>query len=349
MKGQIAAVNRSIMTGKRSVCCALLKRDAVPNFVGYSSEEDVSEAYKSYMLKHPDTSNPIAAAIAIHKNDSKEFKYTITNNVYGETGNLYMQSPSDDPGPDSGYMVLQYYLDKFYMESGASKKNIDKLNQMPIQNNDTYLRPGTTKATVPIPIIRQPSSNDSDCSIVMHNTIILLPIHIENNPRKSIRNEAVFAIMFFMVVHIVTASVPAFTLDDGKNIRYRTESESLKMTTCLLPNMNLYWIFRIMLYLESKGIGAHYDTLSSGLYKDDPFTLSKAMWMMVASWFIQLFIIWYFDGCWPWQTGVPKPFHFPFMNGTTDMPPTGFFGEKRMHWENKKVHATILFFNEIYD
>ncbi|KAG1691224.1 ATP-binding cassette sub-family A member 17 [Nymphon striatum] len=66
-------------------------------------------------------------------------------------------------------------------------------------------------------------------------------------------------------------------------------------------------------------IGAQWDNLNTGLLKNDPFTLSKAMWMMVASWFIQFFIIWYFDGCWPWQNGVPKPFYFPFMifNGKT--------------------------------
>ncbi|KAG1691223.1 ATP-binding cassette sub-family A member 3 [Nymphon striatum] len=119
--------------------------------------------------------------------------------------------------------------------------------------------------------------------------------------------------MFCVVAQIAMAVVPAFTLDDGTNTRYSSESESLKMVTCLLPNINLYWIFRIMLYSESKGIGAQWDNLNTGLLKNDPFTLSKAMWMMVASWFIQFFIIWYFDGCWPWQNGVPKPFYFPFM------------------------------------
>ncbi|XP_013772633.2 ATP-binding cassette sub-family A member 3-like [Limulus polyphemus] len=126
-------------------------------------------------------------------------------------------------------------------------------------------------------------------------------------------NKPVASVICTIILWECSFSVPQNLMDPYGGSKYGDTSLSLKLASCLLPNMAMHWAVRVMSTFESFKEGATWTNLGKAALPGDNLTLGGIMGMMIASLVVYGVIIWYVDAVWPWQFGIPKPFYFPFM------------------------------------
>ncbi|XP_046544464.1 phospholipid-transporting ATPase ABCA3-like [Haliotis rubra] len=113
---------------------------------------------------------------------------------------------------------------------------------------------------------------------------------------------AVSGIMFFV------SYCPYFYLA----IIYQNMSRPAKLASCLLFNVGMAFGANVISLYEGAGTGAQWSNFHEPATVDDNFSLLDAMLMLLGDTAIHLLITWYLDNVWPGESGVPKPFYFPF-------------------------------------
>ncbi|XP_076318605.1 phospholipid-transporting ATPase ABCA3-like isoform X2 [Tachypleus tridentatus] len=126
-------------------------------------------------------------------------------------------------------------------------------------------------------------------------------------------NKPVVSVIFTVILWQCSYSVPQNLMDSYGSSNYNDISLSLKLASCLLPNMALYWAVRVMSTFESYKEGATWANIGKAALPGDNLTLGGIMGIMIASLVVYGVIIWYVDAVWPWQFGIPKPVYFPLM------------------------------------
>lgn len=119
-------------------------------------------------------------------------------------------------------------------------------------------------------------------------------------------NSPVVGVVFAVICWVASYSLPTSLLDPLGQDLYNSIRASAKLGTSLLPNAGLYWCFRLVGFLEARGIGASWSHLWSPAMPGDNVSLGQVMLMMLASIFLYALLLWYLDNIWPLQYGIPK-------------------------------------------
>ncbi|OQR76348.1 ATP-binding cassette sub-family A member 1-like [Tropilaelaps mercedesae] len=123
---------------------------------------------------------------------------------------------------------------------------------------------------------------------------------------------AILGAIIALLAWILTIVLAANLLDTtGRNL-YLKLSADKKILTSLLPNCGLHWAFKIISFWEQSGRGAKWTNIHHISKAGDNVTLLGILGMMVLSWLIFGFLIFYLDAINPWQLGVPKSPFFLF-------------------------------------
>lgn len=85
-----------------------------------------------------------------------------------------------------------------------------------------------------------------------------------------------------------------------------------RIFSALLPVGSLFWFISIMDYLERYDIGLNFSTLTKSSTNFGDFTMLLNIIIILMSYFIYAFLIWYIDNVWPFQYGIPKSPFFIF-------------------------------------
>ncbi|GBO01237.1 ATP-binding cassette sub-family A member 3 [Araneus ventricosus] len=123
-------------------------------------------------------------------------------------------------------------------------------------------------------------------------------------------NRAVFAIIVLLVVYILSFTLLSVKLLDPFNeSAYFSMSVISKLGICLFPQTALVTAIFLISSYEASGEGVHWSNISEFALLPE-VNLLMVILTMLFSCFLYVFLLWYFDGVWPWQPGVPRPFYF---------------------------------------
>ncbi|XP_053207089.1 LOW QUALITY PROTEIN: phospholipid-transporting ATPase ABCA3-like [Panonychus citri] len=95
---------------------------------------------------------------------------------------------------------------------------------------------------------------------------------------------------------------------------------SPKVWASLLPSGQLHYSISDLLYFGRKNGKVLWSDIFASIGDEETLTLWSVYFVMIFSWLFYVVLIWYIDAVWPWQTGTPKPWHFPisqFLNSPT--------------------------------
>ena len=71
------------------------------------------------------------------------------------------------------------------------------------------------------------------------------------------------------------------------------------------------WGIKILVILEGRGAGLHWETMNDRSTPKDPVTMNVIFGMFIVDMIIYGLITWYVDGVKPGQYGVAKKWYFP--------------------------------------
>ncbi|XP_015788540.1 ATP-binding cassette sub-family A member 1-like [Tetranychus urticae] len=86
---------------------------------------------------------------------------------------------------------------------------------------------------------------------------------------------------------------------------------SPKVWSCLLPSGQLHFSIYDMFYFGASVKGVSWSSIFKSVKSPETLVLGYIYLTAVVSWFVYSLLIWYLDAVWPWQSGTPKPWHFP--------------------------------------
>lgn len=112
--------------------------------------------------------------------------------------------------------------------------------------------------------------------------------------------------MLSMLAWFISMLVASVWMDPENGRRYHSLSADQKLWSSMLPCSGLYWSFKLVTFWEEAAEGAQFSNLARIARAGDNITLLGVLTMMVASWFVYAFLIFYLDAVIPWQYGVPK-------------------------------------------
>ncbi|XP_053206851.1 phospholipid-transporting ATPase ABCA1-like [Panonychus citri] len=98
---------------------------------------------------------------------------------------------------------------------------------------------------------------------------------------------------------------------------------SPKVWASLLPSGQLHYSIYDIFYFGEIKDKVKWSQIFSSIEIDQSLKLWSVYLVGIVSWLLYIVLVWYLDAIWPWQSGTPKPWHFPisrfFSSATMDI------------------------------